>query len=266
LEGPEREARDRERLDLQERLTAWLDLPLALLSLLWAGLVVAQLSLQLPPQLALRVDQADTVIWVVFAAVFLLEFLIAPNKRRYLRRNVLSAISVVLPFARAVRVLRLARVLRSLSLVRVTLIANRATAALAELFSRQRFQYLLALTAVITLLGAAAVYFFELGAPGTPFVSFGEALWWAATLVTTINVGAEPVTLEGRLLAVLLRIFGVGVFGYVAGSIASYLVSRAGPPPAEREAELRRLGEEVAALRRELAHLRAPRERDPEQG
>ncbi|MHB1134577.1 MAG: potassium channel family protein [Chloroflexota bacterium] len=266
MDRPEREARERERLDLQERLTTWLDLPLALLSLVWAGLVVAQLALDLPPELAQRVNQADIAIWVVFAAVFILEFLIAPNKRRYLRLNVLSAVSVVLPFARAVRVLRLARVLRSLSLVRVTLIANRATAAVAELFSRQRFHYLLALTVVITLLSAAAAYFFERDAPGTPFVSFGEAVWWGATLVTTINVGIEPVTLEGRVLAILLRVFGVGVFGYVAGSIASYLVSRAGTSADGREAELHRLSEEVAALRRELARPRPPRERDPDQG
>jgi len=53
--------------------------------------------------------------------------------------------------------------------------------------------------------------------PGSPFANFWEALWWATTVVTTINVGIEPTTVEGRIVGLLLRVFGLGVFGYLAG-------------------------------------------------
>mgnify|MGYP005848324673 CR=1 FL=1 len=240
-----------ERKSLQERLSAWLDLPLAVLSLVWAGLLVVELAADLPPEVSERIYMADIAIWGVFAVAFLLEFAIAPHKGHYLRTHVLAAISVVLPFARAFRILGLARALRSVSLVRVTLVANRASAGIAELFSRQRFHYLLALTAIVTVLGAAAAFYFERDVPGSPLTNFAQTLWWAAALVTTINIGADPVSFEARVVAFLLRVFAVGVFGYVAGSVASFLIGRSGEQHARDEA-VQRLTSEVEALRRQI--------------
>ena len=52
---------------------------------------------------------------------------------------------------------------------------------------------------------------------------------WAATLVTTVNVGEDPVSGWGRVVAVLMRIYAVGVFGYLTASIASYFVAQVSP-------------------------------------
>jgi voltage-gated potassium channel len=142
--------------------------------------------------------------------------------------------------------------------VRLVLVANRATRAAGEIFSRHRFQYVLSIIVLATLMAAAGVFYFEQGVPGTPFVGFGDALWWAATMTTTVNVGAEPLTVEGRIIGLLLRVVGLATFGYVTASIASFLiderVAERESPKAGRDMDQT---EAILHLTREVEHLRA---------
>lgn len=255
LQSPEIRA---ERESLEERISRWLDVPLAILALIWTLLIVVELAFPLSPEAAERIVHINFAIWFIFAVTFFIEFALAPSKLSYLQRNFLSALAVGLPFVRVVRVLQIARVFRAASLARLVVVANRATAGAADLFSEQRFLYVVSLVAVTTLLSAAGVYFFEVDAPGTPFHTFWETLWWAATLSTTINIGADPVTLEGRVIALIQRVTALAVFGYVTASIASFLVGRRvgerREAPAEREAIVR-LTEEVRQLRASVERL-----------
>lgn len=256
-----------ERRSLQERLSEWLDFPLAILALIWTALLVVELAFTPPPSVSERILQVDFAIWVIFALVFLLELGLAPDKLRYLQTNFLAAISVVLPFIRVVRVLRLAGALRSVSLVRIVTVGNRATSGAAEIFSQHRFQYVLSLVAISTLLAAAGVYFFERDVAGTQFQDFWDALWWAAALATTINTNIEPLTAEGRVIGLLLRVVGLAVFGYVTASIASFLVDERvarrtekverTEQTAERET-IRTLTREIRQLRQELEQMQPP--------
>jgi voltage-gated potassium channel len=80
-------------------------------------------------------------------------------------------------------------------------------------------------------------------------------------LVTTIGSDYWPVSTEGRVLAMLLAVYGLAVFGYIAATFASYFVGRdaeenKGPVAGSREIE--RLVKEVRALRSELAARNAP--------
>lgn len=252
-----------ERQSLQERINAALDGPLTILAIVWAVLVAAELALDLSPAASNRLLQIDYAIWAIFAVDFFLELALAPDKGTYLRRNVLAGISVVLPFVRVARLLRLIRLWRSVSLVRTVLITNRATGAAAELFREHYYPYVASLVVITTLLGGAAVYYFDREAPNTDFPSFWEALWWSATMITTINTGLEPKTPEGRVVGLLMRVVGLAIFGYVTASIAAFLIGRreigaqgssvAGPANGDgTNEEVRRLAEEVRRLREDL--------------
>src|ERR1051325_8764811 len=92
----QRQAR-RQRHELLQRVSCWLDAPLTALALVMLGLMVADFALPLSPAWARRVSQAETAIWAVFVVDFLLELALAPSKRAYLKRNWLTAIAVLLP-------------------------------------------------------------------------------------------------------------------------------------------------------------------------
>lgn len=107
------------------------------------------------------------MIWILFGLDFLIEFGIAPSKRHYLRRNWLTALSLmllalrVLRLAQAVRVLRAARAIRSLNLIRLLTSLNRGMRAIGNTFTRRGIGYATALTILITFGGAAGMALFQ---------------------------------------------------------------------------------------------------------
>jgi voltage-gated potassium channel len=53
----------------------------------------------------------------------------------------------------------------------------------------------------------------------------GDALWWAFTTITTVGYGDKyPVTFEGRAVAVVLMIVGVGLFATFTAYISNYFL------------------------------------------
>jgi voltage-gated potassium channel len=236
-----------ERGELQHRLSAWLDVPLTVLALIMLALLVVEFTVDLSPTWSRRIEQVQLAIWVVFVAAFALELALAPSKLGYLRRNWLTAISVALPALRSLRLLRVARALRGLSLVRTVATLNRGTRALEHIVRKGQFGYVLLLTFLVTVTAAAGAYYFERDIPDAAIRTPGEALWWAATIVTTINSPLETVTLEGRVLALLLRVFGLAISGYLTATIAVYLLG-ATRRDETADLELRRLRLEVVRL------------------
>ena len=76
----------------------------------------------------------------------------------------------------------------------------------------------------------------------------GDALWWALATITTVAYGDRfPVTPEGRMLAGLLMIAGIGLFGTLSGFVTTWLL---GPTNRRQEDALTKLRHEIEALRR----------------
>ncbi|HEY0971659.1 MAG TPA: ion transporter [Gemmatimonadales bacterium] len=249
-EDRERQALDDERFELLERISTMLEWPMTALGFVWLVLVIIDLTRGLSPVLA----TLNYVIWGLFILQFLLELAIAPRKGEYFRRNWLTAIALVLPALRVVRVLRAFRVLRALRgarLVRVVSSMNRGMRSLGRVMGRRGVGYVVALTIVVDLLGAAGMYAFEREASGGYFGNFATALWWTAMTLTSMGADYFPRTGEGRLLGLLLAIYGFAVFGYVTASIASLFVAR---DAEEEEGELAG-ARQLEALRVEVATL-----------
>lgn len=257
-----------ERLQVLSDLEQWLERPLQILGFVWLGLLVIELTEGIGPVLV----AISTAIWVVFILDFALRLWLAPDRSDYLRRNWFSIISLAVPALRIFRIFRAARVLRAgsaargIRLVRVVGSVNRGMRALGRSMGRRGLGYVLGLTLLVTLGGAAGMYAFESSLPdGGGLDGFGAALWWTAMIMTTLGSEYWPRTAEGRILCVLLAVYAFAVFGYVTASLASFFIGR----DAEREdaelagqAGIDRLQEEIAGLRAELravtAHFGGP--------
>jgi voltage-gated potassium channel len=250
------EALKKERYELLQRLEDSLETPMLALAFVWLALLVGELIWGE----SLLFEIIGTIIWVIFILDFAVEFILAPHKVAYLKRNWLTAMSLLVPAVRLFRIfrvfglLRLARVGRSLRLLRVVTSLNRGMRALGASLSRRGFGYVIALTVLVTLTGAAGMYAFENAAPGG-IESYGEALWWTAMILTTMGSQYWPQTVEGRVLCVFLALYAFAVFGYVTATLATFFIGR----DAENEEaelagakQLAALLDEVVALREEL--------------
>ena len=242
-----------ERQQLLEQLSDALDRPMIVLAFVWLGLVVAEFVGYGGPLLEIL----NYVIWAIFVFHFLLEFVIAPRKGAYLKRNWLTALALVVPALRLVRIARLATLLRAsraargLRLLKVVSTVNRGMRALGKTLQRRGVRYVVALSGLVTFLGAAGMYAFESPAEGGGLATYGEALWWTAMIMTTLGSDYWPRTAEGRILGWLLALFAFAVFGYITATLASFFI---GQDAEQRDEDL--LHAEIVALRAELRELR----------
>lgn len=243
-----------------QTLDELLDGPLNVLSLVWLGLLLLELLGDSPAWAGPLSD----LIWGVFLLDFLLSLTLAPDKAAYLRRNWLSALSLLAPALRFLRVFRgvrvwqAARLTRGTRLLRILTRLNRGLRTLQRTFRRRRFGFVLLATLLVMLAGAAGMASFEQGTPGTPH-SYIEWVYWAAMVLMSLGPEVWPQTGEGKVLTALLGLFGFTVFGYITATLASAFVG------ADQEGggmdedtsnaallrELRALRAEVAALREE---------------
>ena len=236
---------------------------MALLGIAWLLLVVLEFTRGLSPTAA----AASRAIWVIFVIDFVGEFVVAPAKGLYLRRQWLVLISLAIPalrFARLVRIARIARLTRvgsapGVRLLRTLTSLNRALRSLRATMRRRGFVYVLAMTVVVTVGGAAGMYALESGVRDPAGIhDFGTALWWTAMIMTTMGSAYWPQTAEGRLLCVLLALYAFAVFGYVTATLATFFVSRDAERPDAPLAgadALAALHDEVAALRRMIVGI-----------
>ncbi len=250
-------ALERERHKLATHIERALATPMTVLGLIWLVLLVLDLTLGLSPLLS-RLSYA---IWGLFVLQFVVEIMVAPRKLAYARRNWLTALSLLLPALRLLRVVRFVRVLgatRGVRLVRVVSSANRGMRALGRVMGRRGVGYVATLSLLVTAAGAAGMYAFEHGVPGSGVDSYGSALWWTAMTLSTMGTDYFPRTAEGRLLCLLLAVYGFAVFGYVTAAIASFFVARDADTEAGELAgarQLKRLERDIAALQGKLDAL-----------
>ena len=89
-----------------------------------------------------------------------------------------------------------------------------------------RLLLVLALTAIVDVVGTVAVYLFERGAAGTEIHSLGDALFFSTVQLLTVSSQIKnPLTTGGRVVDVLLEVWAVIVVAGSAGAIASFFQS-----------------------------------------
>ncbi len=198
-----------------------------LLSLAIVPLLVIPLTVDLSPRLTVSFEAIDWMIWAAFALEYGIRLYLAPVKRQFVRGNVIDLVVVVVPFLRPIRVLRSARALRLLRASRVAVMLGRAVDAGGDILRRHKLNYALLVTLFVVVGAGVLVSEVERSAPTAEIKTVADGLWWAVTTVTTVGYGdLTPVTALGRGIAVVLMLMGVGLFGLLAASLASFFIEK----------------------------------------
>jgi voltage-gated potassium channel len=209
-----------ERKKLLNTLEHFLEGPMVFLGFVWLALIIIELVWGLSKPL----EYLSISIWVIFIIDFFVKFFLAPTKASYIRRNWLTAISLVIPALRVFRLLRILRLLRGVRLVKIVASLNRSMRSLGATMQRRGFAYVMVLTLIVMFAGTAGMYAIEKGHRG--FENYGMALWWTSMRVITAGSDYWPVTPEGRGLAFILALFGYAIFGYVTATMATFFIGR----------------------------------------
>ena len=195
-----------------QALAARLDAPMTALGLVFLLVVFGQtLSASAPLQRALAV--AGWLLWSVFVAEFALRLYVAPDRRRFLRRNWWQVVFLILP---VLRFLRLVAVLRLARAGRVVSSAVRSSRSARRLVTG-RLGWLATVSAIVVL--AASQLLFAFGV----YDRYGQALH-AAALATVTGEPLGHSSALAQVLEVALAVYSVVVFAAVAGALGAFFV------------------------------------------
>lgn len=154
-------------------------------------------------------------VWVAFVVDFSVRIVLAEDRRTYALNHWYDLLLIALPMFRPLRLLRVLAFAQVLSRSLTRNLIGRVTV------------YVIGTSIVAVALGALAVLDAERGANGANILTFGDALWWGATTVTTVGYGDHfPVTGAGRLVAVALMLVGTALLGSITAAVAAWFVKQ----------------------------------------
>ncbi|MDE3720830.1 ion channel [Nocardiopsis sp. N85] len=171
----------------------------------------------LEPDLYTVLETLSWTVWLSFGADFVIRVHLSEHRLKYALRHWYDVLLILMPVFRTLRLLRLFALMRML---------NRS--AQGGSLEGKASLYVGGAATLTIFLGAVTVLDIERGAPDANITELGDALWWALVTATTVGYGDYyPVTLEGRLVAVVLMIMGIGLMGVVTAAAASWFLRSA---------------------------------------
>lgn len=232
------------------RLT-FLECLVLLLSIYVLAALFVQTVFPLPPAIDQLIDRLDFAVCLVFIYEFFHRLYKAPVKLKFLKWGWIDLVASIpmfdfLRWGRLVRIIRILRILR----------AFRSSKRLIHYFFRNRAQGTFATVALISVVlaifSSIAILNFETD-PESNIKTPADALWWSFVTITTVGYGDRyPVTHEGRIIAAVLTVSGVGLFGTFTGYVASFFLEA---EQKKEESDIQELIKEVRALAEKVEAL-----------
>ena len=179
------------------------------------------------------------ILWGLFAADYCIRLYLAPRRLYFITHNLMNLAIVLLPAWRIVSFLAM-----------IYMTANRQYKRLSEL-AMKLFGY----TAIFIIMFALAIYSVESSEPGAMIRDLPTAYWWTFTTLATVGYGdVYPITGIGRVIAVVVMLYGVGMVAVATGALASWIIEKIG---GREEQEYPATKADVDDLHQEISELRA---------
>lgn len=173
----------------------------------------------------------DHIILVLFTIDYIVRFAMAKNKKEFFVKNIFDLIAII-PFSDILSLLRVARIFRIARLSQLTKLTKglrllRAFGFMGVVKKRAHkflhtngFIYILGTAGILIVCSSIAMSILE-------GKSFADALWWSIVTTTTVGYGdISPATPAGRIIAIVLMIFGISLISMLTGTITTYFTAK----------------------------------------
>lgn len=211
----------------------WTDIPLLVVA-------IGSLPLLLLEIISHRLTSGDKTfllivnltVFLAYAVDYVVEFLVTPEKSRYVRSEwsslliVVAQLFAILPAMSFLGFLRGTRALRVISsLTRIVGISMASRSQGREILKKRAISFAFGLAGFTLVTSAVGFTLAEdVGKDGRVH-SFFDALWWSGATITTVGYGdIYPITAAGRIIAIFTMLVGISTLAVVTARIAQFLI------------------------------------------
>ena len=234
---------------LRQRLNTWdwFVLVVAVVALL---LVLLETFLHIPAGILSVLRTIDTLSCLIFLTDIFVRWRREKWAAAFWRWGWFDLLASI-PFDSAFRTLQAIRIYRIIRLIRILKKLQTLTGGTSL---NEKLMALPAIALVMVFFSTNLILEVERLDPTSNIKTGGDALWWALSTVTTVGYGdTYPVTTEGRIIAAVLMLIGIALFGSMSAIITSKLIlPKETKDHEELRHEMRQIHTEIKDLRDEL--------------
>jgi voltage-gated potassium channel len=183
--------------------------------------LILEVQVKLSDAEIILANDFDRVVWGVFVLDYAVRFLLAENRRYFIKHNIIDLIAII-PANMLFQGLRTLRLVRVIYMFRCLAYASRAYKRVGLVLKTNDFDHILWITFSIIFMGAILISFVD-------DLDFGDALWWSFVTTTTVGYGdIAPQSFGGRIIAVGLMLVGIGFLSTLTGTISTFFIKNTG--------------------------------------
>lgn len=195
-----------------------------ILSIVVLAALGADTIFQLPKEISEILQALDTLVCIILIIDFSIRFYKAESKLAFLKWGWIDLIASI-PYIPILRVGRLVRILRIIRLLRAIRATHKITSLILKDKVRTGLASVLLTSFLLIMFCSVGVLICEQPDPQANIKTAGDALWWSVTTITTVGYGDKyPVTGAGRIVAMILMVSGIGLFGVFSGLAAFFFI------------------------------------------
>ena len=201
---------------------------IGLLALMAMIMIILDLMYKLPIMVVESFYYINLIITVIFIIDYLIRFIVSEKKIKFIFNNFIDMLSIfpLILIKEFIFDLNIGGIIDItteviiMKLIFLFVLAIKIKNKIREAIKINKFNYLLVITTIIIVLGAVLISLLE-------EMSFGDAIWWSFVTFTTVGYGDILLTTKtGRIVAIVLMIFGIGFIGITTSTIAAYIVNK----------------------------------------
>ena len=172
----------------------------------------------LPPNISQLLIMIDEFICSIFLFDFFYRFFTAENKWKFLKWGWIDLISSLPAFpimriGRLLRLVRLVRIFRSVKVL-ITMFNNRVKGILETGVT---------MTILILIVSSIGILIVEKD-PASNIKTAVDAIYWSLASLASGFSGKFPVTMEGKIIGIIIMFTGIGLLGTITASITSWFI------------------------------------------
>lgn len=163
-----------------------------------------------------NIKDIDLYIYIIFMLDVIIRLSYSKNKKLWLKKNYLDIIAII-PLDLLFMGFRIFRIFR---LLRLAIMVNRFGKTVLTVLKKHQLYKPISVCIMLFMMSGFLITLVE------PEINkYSDGLWWVIVTVTTVGYGdIYPTTIAGRIIAGILMIVGISLFGRVIAELTTVVI------------------------------------------